>query len=119
MNISEWIIDELGSHDKKMDFDELLESLAPDEDPAAAREALGQLIAEGKVLRTKKGKLFLPAAGLLYAVAGRQEGGFAFLPDAEGDIYISEENKGGAMHGDLVVEQLSPAETDRKRGRGR
>jgi ribonuclease R len=118
LNISEWIIDELGSHDKKMDFDELLESLAPDEDPAAAREALGQLIAEGKVLRTKKGKLFLPGSrfGLYAGRLDVKKAGFAFLPDAEGDIYISEENKGGAMHGDLVVaRQLSPAETDRKR----
>lgn len=118
MDIGEWIIDELGSHDKKMELDELLHCLGPDESPAVVREALGRLIAEGKVLRSKKGKLFLPGHrfGLFTGRLDVKRSGFAFLPDAEGDIFISEDNKSGAMHGDLVVvRQLQPAETDRKR----
>jgi ribonuclease R len=117
LDIGEWIINELGSHDKKLEFDELLHALGPEEDPAAVRETVGQLISQGKVLRSKKGKLFLPGRFGLYT--GRldvKRSGFAFLPDIDGDIFISADNKGGAMHGDLVVvRQLLAAETDRKR----
>lgn len=117
MDLGEWIINELGSHDKKMDFDELLRSLGPEENPAEVREALGQLIAQGKVLRSKKGKLFLPGRfGLFTGRLDVKRSGFAFLLDNEGDIFISADSKGGAMHGDLVVvRQLSAAETDRRR----
>lgn len=117
MDITEWIINELGSHDKKIEFDELLRGLEPQENPAEVREAVQQLITQGKVLRSKKGKLFLPGRFGLYT--GRldvKRSGFAFLPDDDGDIFISADNKGGAMHGDLVVvRQLLAAETDRKR----
>jgi len=117
LDIGEWIISELGSHDKKIEFDELLRELDQDGDPAEVRETVRQLIAQGRVLRSKKGKLFLPGRFGLYT--GRldvKRSGFAFLPDPDGDIFISADNKGGAMNGDLVVvRQLTAAETDRKR----
>ena len=117
MDIGEWIINELGSHDKKMEFDELLRGLGPEENPAEVREAVQQLIGQGKVLRSKKGKLFLPGRfGLFTGRLDVKRSGFAFLLDDDGDIFISADNKGGAMHGDLVVvRQLSEAETDRRR----
>ena len=117
MDIGEWIINELGSHDKKMEFEELLRALGPEESPAEVREAVQQLIAHGKVLRSKKGKLFLPGRfGLFTGRLDVKRSGFAFLLDDGGDIFISADNKGGAMHGDLVVvRQLSEAETDRRR----
>ena len=104
MDIGEWIINELGSHDKKMEYDEMLRALQPGEDLTEVREAVQRLIAQGKVLRSKKGKLFLPGRFGFYT--GRldvKRTGFAFLPDAEGDLFISADSKGGAMNGDLVV----------------
>ena len=117
LDITEWIINELGSHDKKINFEELLSGLGPEEKPAEVREAVQQLMTQGKVLQSKKGKLFLPGRFGLYT--GRldvKRSGFAFLLDDEGDIFISADKKGGAMHGDLVVvRQMLAAETDRRR----
>ncbi|MDD5017970.1 MAG: ribonuclease R [Eubacteriales bacterium] len=115
MDIKETILKKLSSYDKKVGFDELISGLS--QDPADLRHAVGELIGEGKVLSSKKGKLFLPGVFGLYT--GRIEVkrmGFAFLLDDEGDIFISADNKKGAMHGDMVaVRLLSSAESDRKR----
>ena len=115
MDIKEKIIKKLSSYDKKADYDDVIDGLG--EDPAEFRQAVKELIGEGKVLSSKKGKLFLPRAFGLYT--GRldvKRMGFAFLQDDDGDIFISADNKKGAMNGDLVVARLlSPAESDRNR----
>ncbi len=117
MDLSEWIIDQLGSYDKKIEYSELVCGFEPEEKTAELRHTVQRLIAEGKVLSSKKGKLFLPGRFGLYT--GRldvKKSGFAFLPDLEGDIFIPADKKGGAMHGDLVVVRLlSAAESERKR----
>ena len=85
MNISEWIIDELGSHDQD-GFDELLEGYAG-RGPGSGARALGRLIAEAKVCRRKRkavpagpvrtvGRLDIRRRALRSAIA-------------EGDIFIS------------------------------
>lgn len=117
MDIKEHILKKLAECDKKADFDEFVQSLDAGIDTADAREAVKELISEGKVLSSKKGKLYAP--GKFGRYTGRLDVkrlGFAFLPDSEGDIFISADNKMGAMNGDLVeVRLMGPAESGRKR----
>ena len=75
----------------------------PRENRAELEEVLDSLVADGKIEISKKGK-YSKAQGRF--VTGRLIGnprGFGFVERAEGDdIFISEENTGGAMHGDEV-----------------
>ncbi|MBV9462789.1 MAG: ribonuclease R, partial [Verrucomicrobiae bacterium] len=83
----------------------------PPERRGEVKKILSQLINEGKIVQIKKDRLVLPAEADL--VSGRlqmNERGFGFvIPDEPkaGDIYISAENIGVAMHGDLVVCRLN------------
>ncbi len=117
MDIKEQILNKLSAYEKKADFDELAVSLGEGCNAADIREAVKELISEGKVLSSKKGRLYLP--GKFGRYTGRLEVkrlGFAFLPDIEGDIFVSADNKMGAMNGDLVeVRLMSAAESGRKR----
>ena len=117
MDIKEQILNKLSEYKKKADFDELAASLGAGFNAADIREAVKELISEGKVLSSNKGKLYLP--GKFGRYTGRLEVkrlGFAFLPDSEGDIFISADNKMGAMNGDLVeVRLMNSAESGRKR----
>ena len=53
MDISEWIINELGSHDKKIEYAELESGFEPRDNAAELRQAVQRLIEEGKVLSSK------------------------------------------------------------------
>lgn len=115
MELTELIIDEMSKHSRKVEFDELVKELPAS--PAECRAAVVELIAQGKIVRSPKGKLFLPGQFGFYT--GRldvKRAGFGFLLNEQGDIYISADKKGGAMNGDLVlVRMLTQAETDRNR----
>ncbi len=115
MEIKEKIVEALKESRSMADFDTLTRDM--NEKNGDLREAVQELIAEGKVLRSAKGKLFLPGSFGYYA--GRLEvkrQGFAFLYDEAGDLFIAADKKNGAMDGDLVVvRQLAAAETDRRR----
>lgn len=115
MDIKDIVLTVLGENKKKMDFDEIVDTTA--EDPAALRQAVSDLLAQGKVLQSKKGKLFLPGDfGFFTGRLDVKRSGFAFLLHEQGDIYISADNKNGALNGDLVVVRLlSEAESDRRR----
>ena len=75
----------------------------PREDRAQLTEVLDSLVADGKIEISKKGK-YSKAQGKF--VTGKFIGnprGFGFVELAEGeDVFVSEENTGGAMHGDEV-----------------
>ncbi len=115
MELTELLLDELNRVGRKVDLDELIKNVQAS--PAECREAMGALIAQGKVIRSPKGKLFLPGRFGFYT--GRldvKRSGFGFLLNDQGDIFIGADNKAGAMNGDLVVVRLlSAAETDRSR----
>lgn len=115
MEIKELIIDEMNTAGKKIDFEDLIKTLSAD--PAQCRQAVGELISEGKVIRSPNGKLFLPGQfGLFTGRLDVKRSGFGFLLNEQGDIFIPADKKGGALNGDLVlVRLLSAAETDRKR----
>jgi len=115
LEIREHILAVLADNKNKIDFETLL--AGAEEKPGTVREAVRELISEGKVMKSNKGKLFLP--GSFGYFSGRLEVkrlGFAFLLDEDGDIFVSADNKAGAMNGDLVaVRMLSGKETNRKR----
>jgi ribonuclease R len=115
LEIKDKIIQALKASRGMQDFDALTRGM--EEKPAELRQAVQELIAEGRVLRSAKGKLFLPGTNGFFT--GRLEvkrQGFAFLLHEAGDIFIPSDSKGGAMDGDLVVVRLlSAAESDRKR----
>ncbi len=117
MNIKENILSTLSSYNKKADFEELAASMAKEYAPAEIREAVKELIDEGKILSSKKGKLYLP--GKFGEYTGKLDVkrlGFAFLLESGGDIFIPADKKMGAMNGDMVVVKLLySAENGRKR----
>ena len=106
MEIKERIIEELTKYDKKVDYDVLADGMDA-ENSADIRHAVKELISEGKILTSKKGKLFLPGAFGYYS--GRldvKRQGFAFLLDDQGDIFIPADRKKGALNEDLVMVRL-------------
>ncbi len=115
MEIKESIIDKLNMAGKKIDFNDLVISMSAD--AAECRQAVAELVSEGKVIRSLKGKLFLPGKfGFFTGRLDVKRSGFGFLLNEQGDIFIPADKKGGALNGDLVlVRMLSAAETDRKR----
>ncbi len=115
LEITEWILRELGSRNKKTDFDMLASSFGGD--ICDLRDAVRMLTAQGRVLTSAKGKLFLPGTfGYLTGRLDVKRGGFAFLLHENGDVFVSADNKNGAMHGDLVaVRLIQEGEADRRR----
>ena len=118
MKIKEQIIEELTRYDKKVDFDALADKM-DGENPADIRQAVMEMISEGKILTSKKGKLFLPGAFGYYS--GRldvKRQGFAFLLDEQGDIFIPADRKKGALNEDLVMVRLLSSEDGGKKREG-
>lgn len=91
--------------------------------PASDRDELenilGELISEGKVIRTKRGKFAIPQTYNL--VAGTFQGhpkGFGFLvldEEGEKDIFIPASGVNGALHKDRVMCRITRPATAEKR----
>ncbi len=117
MDIKEQILNKLDSYDRKADFEELARDLGPEADISEIRQSVKELAGEGKILYSRKGKLYAP--GKFGEFTGRLEVkrlGFAFLLDKDGDIFIPADKKMGAMNGDLVVVKIvNSAENGRRR----
>lgn len=117
MKLQDRITAVLAEKQNKIDFDELLNDI--ESSPGELRDTLYKMADEGSVLLSKKGKLFLP--GKFDHYVGRLEVkrlGFAFLvcDDDEDDIFVSADNKMGALNDDIVeVRLLSDSETHRRR----
>jgi len=80
-----------------------------------AQSALEELLASGKVKKTKHGKLTLPLAKGLPGTFMSSTRGFGFVRpegmaegDASGDIFIPAKETRGAIDGDKVLYTLSP-----------
>jgi len=75
------------------------------EDKDAAATAIAEMLAEGRLLLTRRKKLALPEqTGLIY---GRFQGsargyGFCIPADGGADFFVPAENVHGAMHGDSI-----------------
>ena len=75
------------------------------EDPDGMAAAVERLLAGGRLLLTRKGKLALPEqTGLLYGRIQGNARGFGFFIPADGtpDLFLPADAMHGAMHGDLV-----------------
>lgn len=84
----------------------------PKSDREELAELLEELIGEGKIYRTKKGR-YCAVSGKTLTASGKlmcsARGGFGFVrPDEEGaqDIFIAGENLGGAYDGDRVLVRI-------------
>lgn len=94
----------------------------PNHERAALEEILNQLIQEGKIIRTKKGKYSLPET--LNMVIGIFQGnakgyGFLLLEDSDAnDIFIPADKVNGAMHKDKVLCKIIKAEHGGRKAEG-
>jgi len=91
----------------------------PTADRGELEALLGELISEGKVIRTKRGKFAVPQTYNL--IAGTFQGhpkGFGFLildEEGEKDIFIPASGVNGALHRDRVMCRITRPETAEKR----
>ncbi|MBU3804060.1 MAG: ribonuclease R [Candidatus Cellulosilyticum pullistercoris] len=91
----------------------------PASDRMELEDILGELISEGKIIRTKRGKFAIPQTYNL--VAGTFQGhpkGFGFLildEEGERDIFIPASGVNGALHKDRVMCRITRPETAEKR----
>lgn len=90
----------------------------PPSDRPDLEELLGELIREGKMIKTKRGKFALPQTFNLVAGAfqGHPKGfGFLILDEDEKDIFIPASGVNGAMHKDRVMCRITKQPTSEKR----
>lgn len=91
----------------------------PNDERSLFEETLGDLIREGKVIRTKRGKFATPETFNL--IVGTFQGhpkGFGFLiPDdtTQKDIFIPANGVNGAMHHDRIMGKILYPETESRR----
>lgn len=81
------------------------------------RQVLSELVEEGKIELTEKGRYIKASGRFLTGVfTGNSRGfGFVTIEGEEDDIFIPAEKVGGAVHMDTVAVTLSPAQTGRRR----
>ena len=89
----------------------------PREERPALEEVLNQLLAEGRIELSKRGKYSKAEGKYITGVFVGNARGFGFVTvegEAE-DIFISESAVNGAMHGDRVQVSLLPGHTGKRR----
>lgn len=114
MNRKEKLINYMsGSTYVPLKFEELVVVLdVPKNDRDELAELLDELMTEGRIYKTKKGR-YCAVSGKTLTASGKlscsARGGFGFVrPDEEGaeDIFIAAENLGGAYDGDRVLVRI-------------
>ena len=82
------------------------------------KEVLEELEAEGKIAVSRRGKYYKGEAEKKTGVyrATRKGFGFVTVPEEETDIYIAQENQGGAFDGDEVEVQITGRPSGRTSG---
>ena len=94
----------------------------PTEDKALFDEIIAQLLKEGKVIESKKGKIMLPKEqAMASGVFTGNLRGFGFVKAEEGfdrDIFIPAEHTAGAMHRDRVMVRVTQKAEGTKRAEG-
>ena len=80
------------------------------------KEVLDALIADGKIVLSKRGKYGRPEKKILTGIFSGSSRGFGFvvLEGGQQDIYIPADQTGDAMHGDKVQITAEPARTGRR-----
>ena len=89
----------------------------PQEEREEFREILAELVREGKVLLTKRGKYqSLSEITKIGMFIGHQKGfGFVTVEGEDEDYYIPDFATGGALHNDKVMIKIIKAPTDRRK----
>lgn len=89
----------------------------PKENREELQEVLDELIRDGKIEVSKRGKYRIAEMPLLTGkLVGNARGfGFVEVEGQEEDIFISEQNMGNAVHGDTVQISLLPEKTGKRR----
>ncbi len=98
------LIEALRREGKPLEPDTLISIFDGDQRDAAA-DAIARMLADGRLLLTRKRKLALPEqTGLTYGrIQGNPRGFAFFLPEQGGnDLFIPADAMHGAMHGDMV-----------------
>lgn len=80
------------------------------------KQALEEMLQEGRVQLTKRGRYTKPEKQVLTGrFVGNQKGfGFVEIEGEEQDLYVSESHVNGAMHGDTVQVTLLPGQKGRR-----
>ncbi len=105
---------------KPLKFDELAVTLCvPKEDTEEFSALLDQLISEGEIVKTRKGRyVSSKSMGLLNGVFQSTERGFGFLLQEEDDVFIPADAVAGAMNRDVVLVKPTKKPQDGKRREG-
>ena len=92
----------------------------PKDEREALKELLDQMIADGWVSMTGDGRYTKPGHDQVTGVFMGTARGFGFVraEGADADIFISEKDTAGALHGDIVLVRLLRQATRTKRGEG-
>ncbi len=90
------------------------------EDREEFRSCLQELLAEGKLMLTVKGKYMKSNGRVLTGTFVSNAKGFGFveIEGREDDLFIPEDKTGGAFHGDTVEVALLPGRSGSAHGRG-
>lgn len=91
----------------------------PTEDREELHELLQELVAEGKLLLTKRGRYTsLRNMGVVSGVLQGNERGFGFVLQEGEDLFIPAESMGDALHGDTVLARVVQPSGEGKRREG-
>ncbi|MBQ9989211.1 MAG: ribonuclease R [Clostridia bacterium] len=88
-----------------------VEQAAKDTGDRQAEQTLAALLRAGRVVRTRKGRYALPEkVGQIRGTVFTTRKGTAYLvqEDKKDDLFIRQEDRNGAMHGDTVVARVMP-----------
>lgn len=93
----------------------------PEEDRTLFEHLLSELLAEGRIIETKRGKLMLPEAlQMATGIFQSHPRGFGFVTPEEGgeDIFIPAAHTNGALPKDRVLYRITSGSTDGRRAEG-
>ncbi len=97
--------------------DEIALMISVENDTEELLKLLEELTVEGKIIKSKRGRYESAArAGFVSGVFRQNEQGYGFVLNDDGDVYVSEENVGSAMHGDIVLARVQKAARGRTEG---
>ncbi len=88
------------------------------EDRPVFKQCLEELLADGAIVVSKRGKYQLPVIKTLEGIFSASGHGYGFVSveGVEGDFFVSEKNTGTALHGDRV--RIDPYEVGYRQRRG-
>ncbi|MCR5591224.1 MAG: ribonuclease R [Lachnospiraceae bacterium] len=91
----------------------------PSEKREILKQCLEELLKDGSLSMSKRGKYSIPADRTLTGIFSSSGHGYGFVhvEGIEGDFFISEKNTGTAMHGDTVV--IEPFDGGHRGGKNR